>query len=118
MTIHIATDTNLNWTVVVKTPDGKPMPKACLYISGSFAFPRNATHTGVHYRFYYYPNGTNNTNGNIRGNIHVNSPFIAQTDDFGQYSFSALVSAASRTFTGTIVIQSGLSVGAATVTVN
>jgi len=118
LAIRITADTNLNWTVVVKTPDGNPMPKACLYISGSFAFPRNATHTGVHYQFYYYPAGPNNTNGNIHGNFPVNSPFIAQADDFGQYSFSALVPAASRTFTGSIVVQSGLNVGTATVTVN
>lgn len=118
LTTRIAADTNLNWTVVVKTPDGNPMPKACLYISGSFAAPRNATHTGVHYQFYYYPDGTNSTNGNIHGNIPMNSPFIAQTDDFGQYSFSALVSTARRTFTGTIVVQSGLNVGTATITVN
>ena len=109
--------TNLNWTVVVKKPDGNPMPNACLYISGSFAFPSNATHTGVHYQFYYYPHGTNYTNGNFLGNIPVNSPFIAQTDDFGQYTFSALVSAARQTFTGTIVVLSGLNVGTATVTV-
>jgi len=94
------------------------MPKACLYISGSFAFPSNATHTGVHYQFYYYPDGTNNTNGNIHGNIPINSPFRAQTDDLGQYSFSALVSAASRAFTGSIIVQSGLNVGTATVTAN
>jgi len=117
LTISIAADTNLNWTVVVKTPDGIPMPKACLYISGSFAFPSNATHTRVHYQFYYYPDGTNYTNGNFLGNIPVNSPFIAQTDDFGQYTFSALVSAARQTFTGTIVVLSGLNVGTATVTV-
>lgn len=117
LTISIAADTNLNWTVVVKKPDGNPMPNACLYISGSFAFPSNATHTGVHYQFYYYPHGTNYTNGNFLGNIPVNSPFIAQTDDFGQYTFSALVSAARQTFTGTIVVLSGLNVGTATVTV-
>ena len=117
LTISIAADTNLNWTVVVKKPDGNPMPNACLYISGSFAFPINATHTGVHYQFYYYPDGTNYANGNFLGNIPVNSPFIAQTDDSGQYTFSALVSAARQTFTGTIVVLSGLNVGTATVTV-
>jgi hypothetical protein len=117
-TIRIAGNTNLNWTVVVKTPGGNPMPKACLYISGSFAFSGNAAHTGVNYQFYYYPDGTNNTNGNIQGNIPINSPFKVQTDDLGQYSFSALISAASRTFTGTIVVQSGLNVGTATVTAN
>ncbi len=118
LTTRIAADTNLNWTVEVKTPDGNPMPRACLYISGSFAFPRNATQTGVHFQFYYYPDGTNSTNGNFHGNIPINSPFKAQTDDNGQYSFSAWVSAANRTFTGTIVVQSGLNIGTATVTVN
>jgi hypothetical protein len=117
LTIKIAANTNLNWTVAVKTADGNPMPRACLNISGSFAFPGDATQAGVHYQFYYYPDGTNNTNGNINGNIPVNSQFRAQTDDFGQYSFSAMVPSARRTFTGTIVVQSGLNVGTAKVTV-
>jgi len=93
------------------------MPKACLYISGAFGFPNDATHTGVSYQFYYYPDGTNGSNDNFSSNIPVNSQFKAQTDDLGQYSFSALVSAAKRTFTGTVVVQSGLNVGTATVTV-
>jgi hypothetical protein len=117
LTISIAADTNLNWKVVVKTPDGNPMPRACLHVSGSFAFHSNPTHPGVHYQFYYYPDGTNNKNSNFLGNIPVNSPFIAETDDSGQYTFSAFVSVARQTFTGTIVVLSGLNVGTATVTV-
>jgi len=90
------------------------MPKACLYISGSFAFPRNATQTGVHYQFYFSPDGTSNPNGNVP----VSSPFSAQTDDFGQYTFSALVTAASGTFTDTISVRSGANMGTATFTIN
>jgi len=110
----IAADTNFNFTAVVIMPDGSPMSKACLDISGSFAFPRNATQTGVHYQFYFSPDGTSNPNGNVP----VSSPFSAQTDDFGQYTFSALVTAASGTFTDTISVRSGANMGTATFTIN
>lgn len=109
----VAFDTNFNFTAVVKTPDGKPMSKACLDISGSFAFPRNATNTGVHYQFYYYAGGTTNPS-----NVAVSSPFTATTDDFGQWTFSALVSVASGTFTDTVIVRSGSNIGTATFTTN
>lgn len=110
----IGSDTNFNFTAVVNTPDGNPMPEACIEISGSFAFPRNATQTGVHYQFYYYPDGTNNPNGNVA----VSSPFSAQTDDFGQYTFSALVSATSGSFIDTVIVRSGANLGTATFQMN
>jgi hypothetical protein len=110
----IMADTNFNFTVVVTTPDKLPMPKACLDISGSFAFPRNATQTGVHYQFYLKPDGTNNPSGNIA----VSSPFSTQTDDFGQLTFSALVTAASGSFTDTIIVRSGANTGTATFTID
>jgi uncharacterized protein YcfL len=110
----ISSDTNFNFTAVVKTPDGNPMAKACLDISGAFAFPRNSTQTGVHYQFYYYPDGTSNPSGNLA----VSSPFSAQTDDFGVYTFSALVSATSGTFTDTITVSSGANMGTAEFTIN
>jgi hypothetical protein len=100
----IMADTNFNF----------PMPKACLDISGSFAFPRNATQTGVHYQFYLKPDGTNNPSGNIA----VSSPFSTQTDDFGQLTFSALVTAASGSFTDTIIVRSGANTGTATFTID
>lgn len=104
----IGSDTNFDFTVVVKYPDGTPMPKAKLDISGAFAFPRNAAQSGWHYQFYYSPGG--NT---VPGNLAVNSPFEAQTDDFGTYTFSALVSVATGTFTDTIVVRAGTIVGTA-----
>lgn len=110
----IGSDTNFNFTAVVNTPDGKPMPKACIDISGSFAFPRNATQTGVHYQFYLNPDGTNNPSGNIP----VSSPFSTQTDDFGQKTFSALVSAASGSFTDTVTVRSGTNIGTVTFQMN
>ena len=113
-TFSIGSDTNFNFTAVVTTSDGNPMSKACIDISGAFAFPRNSTQTGVHYQFYYYPDGTSNPNGNVP----VSSPFSAQTDDFGQYTFSALVSAASGTFTDTVIVRSGANMGTATFTIN
>ena len=110
----ITSDTNFDFTAVVKTSDGNPMAKACIDISGSFAFPRNATQTGVHYQFYFYPDGTSNPNGNVP----VSSPFSAQTDDFGQYTFSALVTATSGSFIDTVIVRSGANMGSATFTIN
>ena len=113
-TSSISADTNFNFTAVVKTSDGNPMAKACIDISGSFAFPRNATQTGVHYQFYFFPDGTSNPNGNLA----VSSPFSAQTDDFGQYTFSALVTAASGSFTDTVIVRSGANMGTAAFTID
>ena len=113
-TSSISADTNFNFTAVVKTSDGNPMPKACLDISGSFAFPRNATQSGVHYQFYFFPDGTNNPGGNNA----VSSPFSAQTDDFGQYTFSALVSVASGSFSDTVIVRSGTNIGTAAFIIN
>ncbi len=110
----ITSDTNFNFIAVVKTPDGNPMAKACIDISGSFAFPRNSTQTGVHYQFYFFPDGTSNPSGNTP----VSSPFSAQTDDFGAYTFSALVTAASGSFTDTVIVRSGANIGTADFTVN
>ena len=110
----ISDTTNFNFTAVVNTPDGNPMAKACIDISGSFAFPRNATQTGVHYQFYFNPDGTSNPNGNVA----VSSPFSAQTDDFGQYTFSAVVTATSGSFTDTVIVRSGANQGEATFTIN
>jgi len=101
--------TNLNWTVRVALSDGTVMPKACINVTGTFAVPNGF----ALYQFYFYPNSNANPN-----NIAVNSGFAAQTDDFGQYTFSTLLSAASGTFTDTIYVQSGANIGNATVTVN
>jgi hypothetical protein len=108
-----ADDTNFDFTVVVKYPDITPMPKACINISGAFAFPRNVAQLGWHYQFYYYPGGTNTAN-----NVPVNSPFDAQTDDSGTYTFSALVSVSTGTFTDSVVVRSGTIVGTAAFTSN
>jgi hypothetical protein len=109
----IGTDTNFNFTVVVRYADGTPMPNASLNISGAFAFPRNAQQTVWHYQFYYYPGGTNNPS-----NVAIDSPFNAQTDDFGAFTFSTLVSVSTGTFTDTVVVRSGTSIGTAEFTSN
>lgn len=109
----IGADTNFDFTVVVKYPDTTPMPNACFNISGAFAFPRNAQQLGWHYQFYYYPGGTNNAN-----NVPVNSPFDAQTDGSGTYTFSALVSVSTGTFTDSVVVRSGTVIGTAAFTSN
>jgi hypothetical protein len=102
----LSADTCANYVAVVKYPDGSPMPKACLTVSGSFAFPRNATQTNPRYQFYFYPNCDVNLT-----NAPVNSGYSAQADDFGTYAFSALITAPSGTFTDTITVQSGGNVG-------
>jgi hypothetical protein len=95
-------------------PDGTPMPKACLDISGVLASPRNASGTGWYYQFYYYPGGNTNI-----GNIPVNSPFAAQTDDFGQYTFSTLISAGTGSFFDeSIYVRSGSNSASAALTLN
>ena len=101
----IAADTCANLVALVSYPDGSPMPKACIDISGSFAFPRNATVTFPRYQFYYYPKC------DVVANLAVDSGFGAQTDNSGVYSFSALITAGSGTFTDTIFVRSGANVG-------
>lgn len=99
---------NNNWIVRVAYPDGSVMPKACITITGTFAFPNPL---GL-YQFYYFPNSTDNPN-----NIAVNSGFAAQSDDFGQYTFSTLMSAGSGTWNDTIFVQSGTNSGSATLSI-
>ncbi len=103
----LSQNTGLNWTVTVAYPDGSIMPKACIGISGTFAVP-NAF---AAYQFQFYPK-------DVVPNLPVNSGFSAQTDDFGQYTFSTLISAGTGTFTDTITVQSGANIGTATITVD
>lgn len=106
----ISADMIQDFTVTVRYSDGTPYPKAVLYISGPFAQPRNATNTNPHYQFYYGPGGNL-----AAGNIPVNSPFKAQTDDYGNYQFSILIPdpvlingvMGPNTFSDTIDIFSG-----------
>jgi hypothetical protein len=108
--ISISADTAVNYSVIVKYPDGTIMPNACVNISGAFAYPRNPSALGWLYQFYYYPDGTNDP-----GNVAVNSGFDAQTDDFGSYTFSAMITAGTGTFTDTITVRSGSNIGTATI---
>jgi len=110
--VGLAADTGVNYTVVVKYSDGSVMPKACVNISGSLAAPRNPGGIAARYQFYFFPNGTNDPN-----NAAVNSGFDAQTDDFGAYTFSAMITAGSGTFTDTITVISGSNIGTATISV-
>jgi hypothetical protein len=69
--------------VIVRYPDGTPIPKAVVTISGGFAVPNvdaaMVTGSGL-YQFYSAPNC---------GGAAVDSGFQAKTDDTGVYSFSA-----------------------------
>jgi len=96
---------NLNWIVSVLYPSGAVMPKACVTISGQFAVPSPF----MLYQFFSGPNSTG---------VAVNSGFSAQTDDFGQYTFSTLLSGGTGTWVDTIYVQSGTNQGNATVTLN
>lgn len=100
----ISADTCANINAAVFYPDGKPMPKACINVSGSFAFPRNTAVTNPRYQFYYYPDC------NVVANNAVDSGFNAQTDDSGVYSFSALISFGTGTFKDEIFVRSGVNV--------
>ncbi len=99
-------DTQLDWTVKVAYSDGTVMPRACITISGAFAVPS----TYSIYQFQFYPSW-------ITPNAAVNSGFPAQTDDFGAYTFSTLITAGSGTFTDTIYARSGTNMGTATIEV-
>ncbi|HXY53428.1 MAG TPA: hypothetical protein VEM40_02015 [Nitrospirota bacterium] len=97
--------TNLNWLVTVDYPDGTVMPKACITVIGTFAVPNG-------YGLYQFFTGPNSTG------VAVNSGFSAQSDDFGQYTFSTLLTAGTGTWTDTLYVQSGTNQGSATITVN
>ena len=90
-----------DFQVVVTYPDGDPMPKACINITGTFA-------TGAipAYTFYYYPKAH-------AGNTAVPSGFDAQTNNSGSYTFSILISSATGSFKDDIVVKSGANSGQA-----
>jgi len=106
-TASIIDNTSYDYTVTVKYADGTPYPKAVIYITGSFAEPRNTANSTARYQFYYYPGGELNTTKQLK----VDSGFYAQTDDYGNYRFSITVygrvGGAANTFTDTINISSG-----------
>ena len=79
---NIINDQVLNLSLVVRYPDGSPMPKSTVKVIGNRAVPDP---TGS-YQFYYYPDGFQNPN-----NLPVDSGFLAQTDDFGTYNFSVAI---------------------------
>lgn len=105
----IAADTPVNFTVVVRYPDGTPMPNAVVKISGAFAVPRATPH----YQFYYYPDALDNP-----PNLPVDSGFLIQTGDDGSYMFSVEINASNGTFADSIVGTSGTTIGSATIAVN
>jgi hypothetical protein len=75
----IISDQVLNLSLVVRYPDGSPMPKANVKIFGAFAVPNVIPS----YQFYLHPDAFQDPN-----NIPVDSGFQAQTDDLGTYNFS------------------------------
>jgi hypothetical protein len=76
---NIINDQVLNLSLIVRYPDGSPMPKASVKITGNRAVPDPT----ASYQLYYYPDAFQNPN-----NVPVDSGFLAQTDDFGVYNFS------------------------------
>jgi len=103
----LAFPTPLDWTVTVFYPDGTIMPKACINVTGTFAFPNGY----ALYHFQFYPSS-------VSPNLPVNSGFAAQTDDSGQYTFSTLLSDGTGTWNDTIYVRSGSNSGNATITIN
>jgi hypothetical protein len=90
----ISSDTVVNVSLVVRYPDGTPMPKASVKISGAFAVPRATSR----YQFYFYPDAFQNPN-----NLPVDSGFFAQTDDFGTYNFSVAIFSQATLSNGAVV---------------
>jgi hypothetical protein len=105
----IAADTTVNYTIVAIYSDGTPIPNARVKVSGSFAVPR----ANPHYQFYLYPDGPANLT-----NVTVDSGFFVRTGDDGTYMFSALISAASGSFSDSIICTSGTAIGTAQIEVN
>ena len=102
-----AGETVVNLKVIVRYPDGTPMPYANVIISGGFAMPS----TAALYQFYWFPDG--NLNADTTKIIPVDSGFLAQTDKYGVYDFSIVVFGSP--FDDTIYVTSGTSVGTATI---
>jgi hypothetical protein len=108
ITITNVDDAALNFNIVVRYADGKPMPYAIVHITGSFAEP----YGNAHYQFYYFPNGPSNPTGNTA----VDSGFDVQTDEFGVYNFSIVIYGGS-VFDDTIHFTSGSAVDEVTLSV-
>jgi hypothetical protein len=103
VTLTNAGETVVNFKVIVRYPNGTPVPYANLVISGGFAYP----HWSASYQFYWYPDGDKN----IAGNTAVDSGFRPQTNEYGVYDFSIVVSGSP--FTDTIYVTSGTAAGQA-----
>ncbi len=116
-TASIIDNTTYNYTVIARYKDATPYPKAKLYITGSFAEPRNLTNTTARYQFYFYPGGELTLS-----NLKVDSGFYAQTDDFGSYRFSvtvySTVSGSVNSFKDTMHISSGSAFASADLAIN
>jgi len=96
------------FTVVVRYKDGSPIPKAKVNVAGHYA--ASSTFAGL-YQFFLYADPTSSTN------VKTNSPFDVITDDFGTYTFSALISAGMGSFTDTINVRSGTAMNSAIIEV-
>jgi hypothetical protein len=102
-------ETVVNLKVIVRYPNGTPMPYANVLISGGFAIPSTL---GL-YQFYWFPNG--NLNADPAKIIPVDSGFLAQTNEYGVYDFSIVVF--GLPFKDTIYVTSGTAAGIADITV-
>jgi len=99
-------ETVVDLKVIVRYPDGTPMPYANVIISGGFAMPS----TAALYQFYWGPGGNL-----VDPNIPVDSGFLAQTNEYGVYDFSIVVF--GLPFKDTIRVTSGSAAGTSDITV-
>ena len=104
----IAFDTCFKSTVVVRYPDGTPVPTAKLYIDGAFASPR----LGAGRRYFFYEGWGCTDPAQYR-----DSGFNAETDDEGNYQYSLLVTAGSGTFDDNVQVYSGSSYNSQKITI-
>ncbi|OGW33742.1 MAG: hypothetical protein A2X58_09695 [Nitrospirae bacterium GWC2_56_14] len=109
VSLNNAGETVVNLKVIVRYPNGTPMPYANVVISGGFAIPSTL---GL-YQFYWFPDG--NLNADPAKIIPVDSGFMAQTNEYGVYDFSIVVF--GLPFEDTIHVTSGTAAGTADLTV-
>jgi hypothetical protein len=102
----LGADVLLDWSVTVAYADGKPMPDACIRITGAFAVTTALPTNYALYQFLYYPSW-------VSPNVPVDSGFTAKTDAAGQYTFSTFISAGTLTFYDAIYVVSGTNMGTA-----
>jgi hypothetical protein len=96
--IFLVGDIVQNYSLMLKYPDGTPVPNTILKISGGFAEPITGGVNVPRYQFYYGPNANRDPS-----NIPVDNGFTAQTNDNGVYEFSILIFSELTSTTGVVI---------------